>query len=149
MNAPTAEIISLDGETALLRVDSPVACARCAAGKGCGAGLLAGSRSPREVRVAVPGGLGLRQGDRVQLTMLPSRLLQATLYAYGLPLAALTLVPLLANAIWGPLGDVALVLLAAGAMVAAVLTGRYLLARRHCLKQLVPDIVGRAPAGRP
>lgn len=146
MDLPTATVISVDGRNVMLRVDSPIACARCAAGKGCGAGLLAGRQGPRELRLPLPSGLQLQADDRVQLNLVPARLLQATVYAYGLPLAALTLAPLFAHYAWGPLGDAQLVAVAAVAVAAAVPLGRRLLARNRCLERLVPDIVGRAPA---
>lgn len=146
METPTAEIISIDGHDALLRVDGPLGCARCAAGKGCGAGLLTTGKSKRELRLPLPAGSNFKPGDRVQLSFLPARLLRATLYAYGLPLLALTLVPLFADWFWGPFDDAYLATLAIAAVGLAVLLGRRLLARNRCLEQLVPGISGRVPA---
>jgi positive regulator of sigma E activity len=147
MDAPTAYIVSVDGPTALLRVDAAPACARCAAGKGCGAGLLTGQQAPRELRLPLPADGRFASGDRVLLEMQPAGLLQASVYAYGLPLMALTLVPLLANALWGPFGDGPLAGLALVAVAAAVAAGRLLLRREPCLQRMTPSIAGPAPTG--
>lgn len=144
METPTAQIIAIDGGSALLRIDAAAACARCAAGKGCGAGLLTAGAKQREVWMPLPEGTRFAAGDRVHLTLQPSRLLEAAVYAYGLPLLALTLAPLLASWAWGPLHDAALVAIAVAAVAVAVIAGRRLLARGRCLEQLMPAIAGLA-----
>ncbi|MGB5579404.1 MAG: SoxR reducing system RseC family protein [Woeseia sp.] len=147
MDTPTAEILSIDGHSAVLRVAGVPACARCAAGKGCGAGLLGADAAPRELRLSLPPGIHFRRGDTVRLALRPARLLQASLYAYGLPLLALTLVPLLVNWAVGPLGDATLAVVALAAITVAVLAGRRLLARERCLDHLTPIIAGHAGVG--
>ncbi len=143
---PTATVLSIDEQGVTVSVDAALGCARCAAGKGCGAALLGGRRRPRVLTLERPPGMDLHEGDRVDLTLAPERLLQASLLAYGLPLAALVLLPLAAETLWGPYGDGELALLAAGGLVGAIVAGRRLLARDRCPAQLKPAIGGRAAA---
>lgn len=149
MDMPEAEIISVNGNQAIVRVASIAGCARCAAGRGCGAGLLSQGLPYRDLRLSLPTGRQFAPGDQVRLAMAPARLLRACCYAYGLPLLALTLVPLAAHLFLGPLDDLSLVALAAGAVAVAVLAGRRLLRRQQCLQQLEPRILGRRTAGAP
>ena len=146
MKSPSASVISVHDDTAVVRVDAAPACARCQAGRGCGAGLLEGGRGPRELTLTCPPGVDLRPGDRVNLTLGPARLLRAALLAYGLPLAALLGIPATAAWLHGPLADAELAFLAAGSLAIAVIAGRRLLARDRCLQDLVPDIGSRLPA---
>lgn len=147
MDSPTAEILAIDGQRARVRVDDLAGCALCAAGKGCGAGLLRGERAARELWLELPRTGHFAQGDQVQLALPPERLLQATAYAYGLPLLALTLVPLAANTLWGPLRDTVLASLALLGVAAAIVLGRHLLAQKRCLQQFVPMIARTANSG--
>lgn len=143
---PTATVLSVDEQGVTVKVDVAQKCARCAAGKGCGAGLLGARGRTHTLTLERPRGMDLHAGDRVELTLPPERLLQASVLAYGLPLAALLLLPLAAETLWGPYGDGALALLAAGALAAAIVAGRRLLAQDRCPGQLRPEIGGRAAA---
>ena len=51
----------------MVEVAAAPRCPRCAAGKGCGAGLLDGESAPRHVNALLPGDLELHRGDRVWL----------------------------------------------------------------------------------
>lgn len=144
MNTPTATVLRVDDRVAVVRVDDAPVCPRCAAGQGCGAGLGKSRSGGRELTLERPPGLELETGDKVNLTLTPSRLLRASLLGYGLPLACLVLLPLAADALWGPFTDLELALLAIAALAAAVAAGRRLLARDRCLGQLAPGIGGRA-----
>ena len=90
MEHPEGTVVLLESGTgavrALVVVDPSAACPRCAAGKGCGAGILATGRGVRRVEVAVPDGMELTVGDRVALSLLPENLLTAATIAYGIPL---------------------------------------------------------------
>lgn len=145
MQQPVAEIVRLSGHTATVAVDAGIACARCAAGKGCGAALLAGDPGVRHFEVAVPEGLELASGDRVRLTLAPRHLLEASLAVYGWPLLALVAVPAVANMLWGPLSDGLLLVLAALAVGGTLYRTRRRLARDPCLERFVPSIAGREP----
>lgn len=144
MQQPVAEIVRLSGQTATVAVDAGVACARCAAGKGCGAALLAGDAGVRRFEVAVPDGLELATGDRVRLTLAPRHLLEASLAVYGWPLLALVAAPAAANALWGPLSDGVLLVVAALAVGVTLHRTRRRLERDACLERFVPSIAGRA-----
>ncbi len=140
MLQPTGEIAGLDGHRATVVVDAGVACARCAAGRGCGAGLLSPAPGKRRFEVEVPDGLDLACGDRVRLELRPRDLLGASWLVYGMPLLAMTAVPALAEFLFGPLPDPALAVLALSGIGAAMAWGRRRLTADNCLQQFVPTI---------
>ena len=137
MENPTGRVVSLvdsrDGARAVVEVDVAATCPRCAAGKGCGAGLLQpGGR--RQIEVDVPNGMPLHVDSRVEVggdalrdgvrTGLPrTGALAGAAFAYALEL-----------------GD-------SGAAVAALLglagglaASRWRLRQGPCLRQFTPTI---------
>ena len=130
----------MDGDRITVQVDAPVACRRCAAGKGCGAGLLDGSSASRSLDVDVPVGVRLDIGDEVTLTLSPRKLLRAAVLAYGLPLASLVTAATIA---WlagaGPDSPVAVAMVIAG-LTAGIFVSRYILNRGTACDQFVPTI---------
>lgn len=147
MSATTATVLSVSERSLRLRVDAGAACARCAAGRGCGAGVFGTGRT-RELELARPATAQFVPGDRVTLALPARRLLRASLLAYGLPLLTLLAVPLAAEHAFGPYPDAWLAALAAAALGLSLVAGRRLLARDRCLSTLVPEIAGRARASR-
>ncbi len=145
MNQPQGTVTAIRGDRAVVRVERAFACARCQAGRGCGAGLLEAGRGAREFTLHRPPGIALAPGDRVSLRLAPERLLRAALLAYGLPLIALLGVPAAVNWLRGPLTDAELVLAAAVALAGSLAAGRRLLARDRCPGELEPDIGERLP----
>lgn len=143
MESPTGKIVSIAGGKATVAVERRAACPRCAAGKGCGAGLLSGSTRPALLEVSVSAGQRYREGDEVRLTLEPSHLLRATLLVYGLPLGGTVLMLLVGWLLMAPLSDPAAVGFAAGGLAAGLLAGRWQLNRRDCLKYFVPKIAGK------
>ena len=143
MDSPVGTIVSIADGHATVSVDAAIVCARCAAGKGCGAGLLTGSDRTRLIEVQVSPGLGLKAGDKVKLTLSPSNLLRAALLAYGLPLGGIIIALGMAWFLKQTLDDRLAVLLAIGGLVGGILVGRYLLNKDGCLKNLVPSISER------
>lgn len=145
MDNPTGIIHSLvadaHGTRAIVEVDVSSACPRCAAGKGCGAGLLIGTRQVRRVEAVVSANMALAAGDRVELVLPSSKLLQATLIVYGLPL--LGAVGSAAMAYLLALGDAAAALAAIAGLSAGLLVGRWRLRRDACLAHFVPHIEKR------
>lgn len=119
-----ARVVAVDSAEVTVEVETMVACARCAAGKGCGAGLLVGPARKKQITVPHTNGLRLRRGDLVLLTMHPRRLLRAAVLAYGLPLFAAILALLLGNWLRNGLDDAAAVSLAAVGLAAGLLVGR-------------------------
>jgi sigma-E factor negative regulatory protein RseC len=148
MESATGKVSSVGDGVATVVVDAPVACARCAAGKGCGAGLLAGEPKARQVEVRIPSGMTLEYGDSVTLGIAPRYLLRAAMLAYGLPLIGLLA---FCGIAWtsGVVGnDLAAVPYALAGLYAGILAGRRLLANAAACEQFTPVIDGHVPAGR-
>lgn len=141
MDLPVGRIVSVADGRATVSVDRAFGCARCAAGRGCGAGLLAVQSRLIDVRLVA--GLALRPGDEVRLALAPSSLLRAALLAYGLPLAGLVTALGIAWYLKQSLADRPAVALAAVGLVAGLLVGRHFLNRDGCLRNLVPTISER------
>jgi sigma-E factor negative regulatory protein RseC len=116
-------------------------CARCASGKGCGAGLLAGDDQPRSVEALITHGLAVREGDSVTIQLAPKNLLRAALIVYGLPLTGAVAA---SAAAWllgvGEPAAVAMALLGAGL---GLLIGRLRLRRARCLRDFTPTVTER------
>jgi len=144
MDNPTGTIFSLvtgeQGARALVDVDAGLACARCAAGKGCGAGLLGGNAGPRRVEAVVAEHRALAPGDRVELVLASRNLLRAALVVYGLPLLGAVAAAVFAYLL--ALGDAAATLAASAGLVAGWFVSRWQLQRRRCLQRFLP-LVGR------
>ncbi len=143
MDSPVGRIVSVASGHATVSVDAAQVCARCAAGKGCGAGLLTGAGRSRLIDVNVPPGMDLKPGDDVKLTIAPSHLLHAAVLAYGLPLAGVVIALGIAWIMSRTLNDVLAVVLAICGLVAGALLGRHFLNQHGCLKNLVPTVSER------
>ncbi len=87
METPTGTLLSVAarGGLARVRVDQPAACARCAAGRGCGAGLFARERAGEVIEARVVAD-GLEEGMAVDILLDDGGLWRAALFAYGYPL---------------------------------------------------------------
>jgi len=149
MDSPVATIISISNGKAIVAVSRTVACARCAAGKGCGAGLLSGKSKPVNLAVPVPETLDLQVGDKVILELSPDSLLRASFLVYGLPLIGLISALILGWLFAGPLSDGYAVGLAIVGLVTGLLVGRARIGRNRCLEQFVPTISARVPLTSP
>ena len=146
MDLPEGRILSIDATSrpprAVVEVTSAVQCARCAAGKGCGAGIVAGSGQVRRIDAVLSANVAARAGDRVTIELAPDNLLRAAAIVYGMPLAGAVVA---AAAAWyagvGDLGAACAVLagIAAGATV-----GRLRLQRAACLRRFVPTVTALA-----
>jgi len=145
MDNPTGIIQALvtdaHGTRAIIHVDVSTACPRCAAGKGCGAGLLMGSNQIRRVEASFNASLELAEGDNVEIALTPKNLLQAALIVYGLPMIGAIVAAGVAYAM--ELGDAA----AAGAAIVGLLGGlvvsRWRLQHAACLGSFVPRVEKR------
>ena len=94
----SAVIQSMDPGGVHLRVDTPVACERCARGTGCGGGLLKpwSPSGPRILTYQIPQlPAGLKVGDHVVLRMSERRMLTLALLFYLLPIAVFLFTALL------------------------------------------------------
>ena len=145
MKSPEARVIAVrecDGpRRVLVEVSASFSCARCASGKGCGAGLLGDDGSPRRVE-ALPGDLAdLRAGDKVILDLSPQDLLRASALVYGLPLIG-ALVGAAVAWLLGAGDDVAAMAALAGAAV-GILAARLRVRRGECLQRFMPVVTAR------
>lgn len=143
MDSPVGRIVSIANGRATVSVDAAAICARCAAGKGCGAGLLTGNNRSRLVDVQLTEGMQLKVGDEVRLSLPSSHLLRAAVFAYGLPLGGVVLAVGLAWYLNQSLDDRFAVVLAVVGLVAGVLVGRHFLNKDGCLRNLAPTISTR------
>jgi sigma-E factor negative regulatory protein RseC len=149
MDNPTGTVQTLLGGAeaprAVVLVDDIVACPRCAAGQGCGAGLLIGATQARRVEVSLAADMPLATGDRVELVLAAGKVLRATLIVYGLPLLGALIAAAVAFLLaWG---DTVAVLAAIGGLSAGMLAGRHLLRRGACLQNFVPRVGKRLQPG--
>jgi sigma-E factor negative regulatory protein RseC len=144
MDNPTGTIFSLvtgeQGARALVDVDAGLVCPRCAAGKGCGAGLLGANAGPRRVAAVVAEHRALATGDRVELVLASSSVLHAALIVYGLPLLGAVAAAVVAYVL--ALGDGGATLAVSAGLLAGWSVSRWQLRRRRCLQQFMP-LVGR------
>ncbi len=125
-----------------VEVSDGFACPRCAAGKGCGAGLSADSEA-RAVRASVDAGMDVEVGDSVRIELAPRDLLHAAWLVYGLPMVAAVLSSALAFA--AGFGDAAAALAAVAGLAAGGLYSRRRLATDACLRRFTPRIVAKTP----
>ena len=144
MHQAEAIVTSVSGKHAIVRAGSMV-CARCAAGKGCGAGVFGAGGKAREMTVTVADGLRVAPGDPVILSLRDSSLTRAAWYAYGLPLAGL----LSASALAALLGadDAAALLSGAAGLAGGLIAGRWLGRRQDCVSRMRPVISAIAAVG--
>ncbi len=143
MESPVGRIVSVADGQATVSVNAGAICARCAAGKGCGAGLLTGSNRSRLIDVQIIPGLDLKVGDEVKLTLAPSHLLRAAIFAYGLPLLGVIVALGIAWYLNETMNDRFTVILAIGGLLAGAMFGRHFLNKDGCLKNLVPTVAER------
>lgn len=149
MQYSEGRIVSLSeraaSRSAVLDVDAVAACPRCAEGKGCGAGVIAGPGKPRRINASVADALEVQPGDRVSFVLAPEKVLQAAIVVYGYPLFAAVVAALTAYlAGWGDPGTVIAAVLGLGAGIGIA---RKTLTRQRCLRDFTPRVVDRLEAG--
>lgn len=142
MTHPQGTIIEIvrdsRGARAIVDVQAEVVCARCAAGRGCGAGVFSASRGTRRLDIAIDEALDLAAGDTVGIELAPGNVLSAALLVYGLPLAGAALAAALAYGLG--MGDAGAALLALGGLCAGALAGRRRLQDAGCLARFTPTL---------
>ncbi|MCH7821586.1 MAG: SoxR reducing system RseC family protein [Proteobacteria bacterium] len=149
MDNPTGKIQAFvsdeHGTRAIVDIDVVEVCPRCAAGKGCGAGLLASGDRIRQVEASMHPDLNLAEGDLVEIALAPSNLLRAALIVYGLPMLGAVVAAAAANA-WS-LGDASAAMAALFGLAAGIVLGRWRLRKEACLRDFVPTIEKRLGEG--
>ena len=149
MHHPEGQVLSVDANTrpahAVIEVEASFRCARCASGKGCGAGVFAGDAGSRRVDALVADRLELQVGDRVRLELTADNVLRAAGLVYGLPLCGA--LGGAALAWWSGAGDAGAALAAGTGGLAGIAAGRLRLRRGNCLRQYTPLVTARLDAG--
>lgn len=151
MESPRGRVLSLHDETvparALVEVRTPPGCPRCAAGKGCGAGILGRDGRPQRIDAVIARGVDVREGDDVRVELAPRNALEAALVVYGLPLAGAVAGAAVAYGFGA--GDAWGVLSAGLGVAVGLVAGRRRLRRETCLRRFTPVVTARlAGAGR-
>ena len=145
MDNPQGRILSIHRDEtpphAVVEVAASLHCARCAAGKGCGAGLLGGDDRPRRVDALITQDLDLVEGDQVAIELAPDNLLRASLIVYGLPL--LGAVTGAAGAWLAGAGDLGAAVTALVGVGVGIMAGRLRLQRAGCLRTFTPVVTAR------
>ncbi|MCJ7591598.1 MAG: SoxR reducing system RseC family protein [Woeseiaceae bacterium] len=145
MKNPEGQVMAVSadagGAVALLTVNTELACERCRAGRGCGAGLLGGRSQDRQVEARVTAGLEIEIGDIVSVSLEPRHLLRAAVMVYGYPLFGAVLAAIAALSL--ELGDVAAALFALTGLVTGMAIARYQLQSSHCLREFTPVVIER------
>lgn len=148
MEQATGHVIALESAGASLHaeveVSAAVTCARCAAGRGCGAGLLGASPKNRRIQALIAAGVDVQEGDEVRIELSPQRLLLASWLVYGLPLVAAVIATGVAY-LFG-LDDSYTVLAAVAGLAGGLLIARRQLSKAACPYRFTPTIVARLRA---
>ena len=143
MDSPGGRVLTIHNDSsprhAEIEVVSAPRCARCASGKGCGAGFGDGDARPRRIDALIPAGFEVEVGDQVSIELAPDSLLGAAFVVYGAPLAG-AVIGAGAAYLYG-FGDLGSALLALAGLAAGMLIGRSRLRRDQCLRRFTPTIV--------
>jgi len=130
------------GVTAIVDVDAEAVCARCASGRGCGAGIFGARTGRRRIDIAVGKNLELGEGDIVDIQLAPRNVLGAALIVYGLPLAGAAAAAALAFAM--SLGDAGAATMALGGLATGMLIAWLRLRDDACLARFTPVVSTRS-----
>jgi len=145
MDNPSGRIVSLvdsdNSARAVVAVEVAAACPRCAAGKGCGAGLLTGSGGVREVEATIGAGLDLAVDDFVEISLAPDNLLRAAVIVYGIPMLGAAIGAIVAFGL--SFGDAAAAVAALLGLGFGLAVSRWGLRQESCLSRFVPSIEKR------
>ncbi|MBT8098610.1 MAG: SoxR reducing system RseC family protein [Gammaproteobacteria bacterium] len=143
MNVAPGKVVSVSddarGRLASIDVEASEICARCAAGKGCGAGLFGARQSTRRLEAVIPHGSNISAGDNVKVALEPRNLLSAATIVYGWPLFGAALgagAAYVAN-----YGDAAAAFCALAGMLGGAFLARRRLRSSRCLNQFRPRII--------
>jgi sigma-E factor negative regulatory protein RseC len=142
MTDPQGTIIEITrdgrGLRAIVAVEAAAVCARCASGRGCGAGVFTARQGVRRLEVALAAGSGLAEGDVVNIELAPGNVLRAALLVYGLPLAGAAAGAALAFA--AALGDAGAAAMALAGLAAGAVAGRRRLRDDACVARFTPTL---------
>lgn len=140
METVTGKIAALHGRTATVAVKSASVCHRCAAGKGCGAGIFQSADKPRYMQIELPDGMSVRSGDIIDLRIGARYLLRAALLAYGLPLITMLVTLLMLQLSGFGTRDVVGIVASGAGLLGGLVIGRAFLRRDSICDQFIPTI---------
>lgn len=142
MESPRGRILSVHSDTepahAVVEVVTAFRCARCASGKGCGAGLIGGDEESRRIDALLPPGMAVGPGDEVRIELAPDNILRAAAIVYGFPLSGAVTGAALAWALGA--GDAGAAITALAGVAVGMLAGRMRLSRITCLRRFTPTV---------
>ena len=142
MDNPKGRVLSLvdsvDGVRAIVAVEVASVCPRCAAGRGCGAGIFTAGSGDRQVEASVRSGLDIAVNDVVEISLAPDNLLQAAIIVYGLPMLGAIVAAAIAYML--SLGDAAAAIAALLGLSTGLVVGRWRLRQTSCMEQFVPTV---------
>jgi sigma-E factor negative regulatory protein RseC len=142
MKDPQGTIVAVirgsGGTRAIVDVEAGLVCARCAAGRGCGAGILSAMPGNRRLEATVEHDIEIAEGDVVRISLAHGNLLRAALIVYGLPLAGATGAAMLAYLL--ALGDGGAAAMAIGGLLGGAMISRYRLGSGSCLARFTPTV---------
>jgi len=142
MTNPQGTIVEITrechGQHAIVAVEAGAVCARCAAGRGCGAGVFAARQEVRHLEIALAEGSNLAAGDVVSIELAAGNVLRAALLVYGLPLAGAAAGASLAFAL--ALGDAGAAAMALAGLASGAVAGRRRLRDDACLARFTPRL---------
>lgn len=139
MDTTAGSIVSIKANLATISV-AAAGCPRCAAGRGCGAGLFSAATQPVLFEMPLEKGHDFNVGDAVTLSLASSTLVRAALFAYGLPLAGTILALLLGWLVLAPMNDLVAVMVAFAGLLAGFLAASYRLRGKSLQQQFVPSM---------
>jgi sigma-E factor negative regulatory protein RseC len=146
MTNPQGTIVAITrdagGIRAVVEVEAEVACARCANGRGCGAGIFQARAGSQRLDIAIGPDLEVSEGDLVDIELAPQNVLRAALIVYGLPLAGAAIAAALAYRL--ELGDAGAAVTALGGLAAGAMFCRFRLRDDGCLARFTPSVSRRA-----
>lgn len=145
MNNPRGTVVAISrdsgGARAIVEVEAAAVCRRCAAGRGCGAGILSGGSRKKRLEVTLRPDLELAEGDVVGIELAPGNVLWAAVIVYGLPLAGAICGAALAYLV--AFGDGGAAAMAIAGLFAGALISRRRLGSESCLARFTPAISQR------
>lgn len=144
MTQVRGKVVRLSDRLATIEVEPASVCPRCATGKGCGAGLLGGTFAAKTIAIELTSQKTMHTGDIVTLSIAPSRLLYASLFAYGLPLVGALTGLLFGHVFLTTLSDAQAAILALCGLGVGFLAGQRRLRHASCMQQFVPELTGRS-----
>lgn len=148
MEQREARVLERVGDRLRVCIEPGIGCARCAAGEGCGQGLVGamrGASGPVELWVTLPAEENAEPGGTVMLAMPPERLLGGSALIYLAPLAGL-LVGALSARFMAPGVEWMTVLAGVSGLVAAFALTRQWLGRHDRNGLFEPSVVGTGSA---